>query len=134
VTAATQRLDGRDVERAFAERAGNQRQLVVLPGVCDGDLGGRHRITREGDRRRPLEQRLERLELGAVKRALRQFVLGDAEIGAGGAHLAAQIGDFLDRHAGLVGDDHDRRLGERGVQRIDQLLLLGPVHGTPPTK
>jgi hypothetical protein len=123
-------FDTRDVELLLAEARPDDLQLFVLVGIGDGDLGRGHWVPRKSDRGRSGEERLELLEFRADQRELGEPVLGHAEIGARRAHLPTQIGHLGDRHAGLMGDDDDRYVGEIGAQRIDQLLLMVPVHGT----
>ena len=73
-------------------------------------LGERDRIVRRvGDRRRALEELLERLERRALERALGERVLDDLVARLGGAELAPQLGDLRDVQPLVV--DEDRAVG-----------------------
>src|SRR3546814_6525652 len=55
-----QRLDRLRVQLGLSHRPADNDQLLVRLGERDADLGGRHRISRNGNRRRPGERSEER--------------------------------------------------------------------------
>ena len=72
-----QRLDPSRIQHLGAERASEHDELVVGPGELDGGLRHRHRVLRPRQRGRPLQQRLDALELGPIQGERGQPVLRD---------------------------------------------------------
>src|SRR5690348_9383057 len=126
-------FDPRDVKLLLIEAAPDDPQLFVPIGELDGHLRRGHRVPRESDRGGSGEHRRQLLEFRALECTAREPVLGHFEVGARRTHLTPQVRHFLDRHAGLVGDDDAGGVRQRLLQRGDQLLFLCPVHSPSPT-
>src|SRR3546814_12727474 len=72
-------------------------------GERDADLGGRHRIDRHGNRRRPGEQLFQRFVLRTLEGKTREPILRHLVAGTSAAHLLAQVGRSEERRVGKAG-------------------------------
>ena len=118
------------LEHAPADREDLRARRRVGEGLRDGD-----RVAAgldERDRRRPFEQREQRIRAGRLGRASGERVLDDREAGAVLEELRAKPVDLGVREPAVVGDDQRLRRPQPLRQLCDDSLLVTLLHLSPP--
>ena len=123
-----QRLDPVHVEDRVAHRSADDLELVVSLGEIDRHLGGRDGVSGRRKRGRAFKQVADRLVARVLERNQGKAVLRNFELGAGVAHLQAQVRGLRHRQTMVAGDHNHARLGEDLLQlgRPDRLFANDP--------